>query len=114
VLGGRFYRWRGEGRRRGQGGGRRARRRPPLRPVARYVAVSGRGRGGDGLGRCRLGAPRTGGKGRRRGEARGRGATAAGAAREVGRRLELEDGPDRWAPPVSGAWEARGIAGRLE
>jgi hypothetical protein len=33
CSGGGFYRWRGEGRRRGQGGGRRARRRPPLKPV---------------------------------------------------------------------------------
>jgi hypothetical protein len=42
---------------------------------------------------------RGGGAGRRWGA----GQQAAGAAREVGRRLELEDGPDRWAPPVSGA-----------
>jgi hypothetical protein len=74
----------------------------------------GRERKGKGLGGVGLVRGALKEKGRRRGEARGRGATAAGAAREVGRRLELEDGPDRWAPPVSGAWEARGIAGRLE
>jgi hypothetical protein len=27
---------------------------------------------------------------------------AAGAARKMGRRLRVEDDPDRWAPPVSG------------
>jgi hypothetical protein len=27
---------------------------------------------------------------------------AVGAAREVRRALRVEDGPDRWAPPVSG------------
>jgi hypothetical protein len=71
--------------------------------VARCVAVSGRGRARGGLRRCRLSAPRTGGKGRQRGEARGRGTTGGRRGREVGRRLEVEDGPDRWAPPVSGA-----------
>jgi hypothetical protein len=51
-----FYRWRGERRSRGRGGGRRAWRRPPLM-----------------------------------------------AAGSVGGRREVEGGPDRWAPPVSGA-----------
>jgi hypothetical protein len=41
-------------------------------------------------------------KGRRRGEARGAWHRAAGTARKVGRRLRVEDDPDRWAPPVSG------------
>jgi hypothetical protein len=61
-----------------------------------------------------MSASRTRGKRRRRGEARGRGAVGGRRGREVGRRLEVGDGPDRWAPPVSGAWEERGVAGRLE
>jgi hypothetical protein len=57
----------------------------------------GKGLGGTGLVRGALkekgsGAGRRGGTGHR----------AVGAARKVGRHLELEDGPDRWAPPVSG------------
>jgi hypothetical protein len=50
----------------------------------------GKGLGGAGL---VLGALKE--KGRRRGEARGRGAVGGRRGREVGRRLEVEDGPDR-------------------
>jgi hypothetical protein len=53
---------------------------------------------------------RGGGAGRRGGPGSGGGRRG----REVGRRLKVEGGPDRWAPPVSGAWEERGVAGRLE
>jgi hypothetical protein len=76
------------------------------------VAVTG-GRGREGLGGAGLVLGALKEKGRRREEARGREAVGGRRGREVGRRLEVEDGPDRYAPPVSGAGSEREIAGRL-
>jgi hypothetical protein len=72
------------------------------------AAVSGRGRGAGRLEAARLSAPRTGGRGGGAGRRRGRGAVAVAGAAGRWAAPEVEGGPDRWAPPVSGAWEERG------
>jgi hypothetical protein len=115
MLGGGFYRWRGEERGRGRGGGAAHQWTAIDGLVARCAVVSGEGRGRGRVGRRRLSAWRTRGEGE---EARGgEGAPGIGRPARPGRWsgwLELEDGPDRWAPPVSGVREReREVSGWL-
>jgi hypothetical protein len=74
----------------------------------------GREEEGEGAGRRRVSAWRTRGEGE---EARGgEGVPGIGRPARPGRWsewLELEDGPDRWAPPVSGVCERERLAGWL-
>jgi hypothetical protein len=75
------------------------------------AAVSGERKGAGQLEAARLSAPRTWREGRRRGGSESTPGSGGGwRGREVGRRLRVEDSPDRWAPPVSGVWEERGVS----
>jgi hypothetical protein len=81
-----------------------------------YRAEGGRGKGAEACGWRRIEGGEEGARGR--GEAPGDrgGGRRWPAAKEEGRRPEVGDDPDRWAPPVGGRVRerGRGVLGRAE